>query len=316
MQIHRLKINSYRHTLYSDRLERKLEAVKSENKKQRKDFMAAKRKVATTTQSRKMTYAERLGIKPRTAELSNLKQDSPKIVLMRPTDTEKYTNSEETKRLLIKLKSVKEDNLQVKNVRRVQGNAIIVETAKLSKVQNLIKNEKLKTAGLFVGVPTKKSPHVIIYGAPRIEDDKEILQAIIDQNFNEQERKKYSQQTKIAFKTGNKNNMNSCNIVLQTSKEVKELVVKKERLYIMWQCCKVQDYIVTSRCYKCPGHGHTTKHCRSEVDICGHRAMAGPVTCLNCKKAGKTRNRNVTDKDCLSHITAINQILSRTNYGQ
>ncbi|CAL7932962.1 unnamed protein product [Xylocopa violacea] len=312
--------------LMNSRLEGKLEALKSENRKQRKDFVAAERNVTTATQPQRMTYAERLGIKSRTADLSNLKQDPPKVVLIRPTDTEKYANSEETKRAVIKLISPKEENLQVKNVRRVQGNAVIVETARSSNVQTLIKNEKLKTAGLLVDVPTKKSPRVIIYGAPRIEDDKEILQAIFEQNFNEQERKKYSQQTKIAFKTGNKNNKNSCNIVVETSKDVRELLIKKERLYIMWQCCKVQDYIVATRCYKCQGHGHTTKYCRSEVDICGHCAMAGhtfkncpsknkPATCVNCKKAGKAHNHNVTDKDCPSHIAAINQVLSRTDYG-
>ncbi|CAL7932836.1 unnamed protein product, partial [Xylocopa violacea] len=312
--------------LMNSRLEGKLEALKSENRKQRKDFVAAERNVTTATQPQRMTYAERLGIKSRTADLSNLKQDPPKVVLIRPTDTEKYANSEETKRAVIKLISPKEENLQVKNVRRVQGNAVIVETAKSSNVQTLIKNEKLKTAGLLVDVPTKKSPRVIIYGAPRTEDDKEILQAIFEQNFNEQERKKYSQQTKIAFKTGNKNNKNSCNIVVETSKDVRELLIKKERLYIMWQCCKVQDYIVATRCYKCQGHGHTTKYCRSEVDICGHCAMAGhtfkncpsknkPATCVNCKKAGKAHNHNVTDKDCPSHIAAINQVLSRTDYG-
>ncbi|CAL7932991.1 unnamed protein product [Xylocopa violacea] len=237
--------------LINSKLEGKLEALKSESKKQRKEFAEVGKKATSAVQSEKLTYAERLGIKSKAAGLSNLRQNPPNVVLIRPKDTAKYTNSEETKRALIDLVSPKEDNLQVKNVRRIQGSAVIVETAKSSNVHSLIANEKLKTAGLVVDVPAKKSPRIIIYGAPRRENDMETLQAIIDQNFSEQEKKKYAQQTKIAFKTGNKNNKDSCNIVLETSKEAREILIKKERIYIMWQCCRVQDYIVATRCYKC-----------------------------------------------------------------
>ncbi|CAL7932780.1 unnamed protein product, partial [Xylocopa violacea] len=208
--------------LINSKLEGKLEALKSESKKQRKEFAEVGKKATSAVQSEKLTYAERLGIKSKAAGLSNLRQNPPNVVLIRPKDTAKYTNSEETKRALIDLVSPKEDNLQVKNVRRIQGSAIIVETAKSSNVQSLIANEKLKTAGLVVDVPAKKSPRIIIYGAPRRENDTETLQAIMDQNFSEQEKKKYAQQTKIAFKTGNKNNKDSCNIVLETSKEARE----------------------------------------------------------------------------------------------
>ncbi|CAL7932859.1 unnamed protein product [Xylocopa violacea] len=313
--------------LINSKLEGKLEALKSESKKQRKEFAEVGKKATSAVQSEKLTYAERLGIKSKAAGLSNLRQNPPNVVLIRPKDTAKYTNSEETKRALIDLVSPKEDNLQVKNVRRIQGSAIIVETAKSSNVHSLIANEKLKTAGLVVDVPAKKSPRIIIYGAPRRENDMETLQAIIDQNFSEQEKKKYAQQTKIAFKTGNKNNKDSCNIVLETSKEAREILIKKERIYIMWQCCRVQDYIVATRCYKCQGYGHTTKHCRSEGDVCGHCAMAGhtfkncpnkckTAACVNCKKSGKAHNHSVTDKDCSSYIAAINQVLARTDYGK
>ncbi|CAL7932766.1 unnamed protein product [Xylocopa violacea] len=313
--------------LINSRLEGKLEALRSENKKQRKEFAEVGKKSTTAAQSEKLTYAERLGIKSKAAGLSNLRQNPPNVVLIRPKDTAKYANSEETKRALIDLVSPKEDSLQVKNVRRIQGSAIIVETAKSSNVHSLIANEKLKTAGLVVDVPAKKSPRIIIYGAPRRENDAETLQAIIDQNFNEQEKKKYAQQTKIAFKTGNKNNKDSCNIVLETSKEAREILIKKERIYIMWQCCRVQDYIVATRCYKCQGYGHTTKHCRSEGDVCGHCAMAGhtfkncpnkskAAACVNCKKSGKSHNHSVTDKDCPSYIAAINLVLARTDYGK
>ncbi|CAL7932936.1 unnamed protein product [Xylocopa violacea] len=279
--------------LLNSRLEGQIEALKSETRKQRKDFVAAEKKAAITVQAQpqKMTYAERLGIKSKAAELSNLKQDPPNVAVIRPADKTKFTNSEETKRALIDLVSPKENSLQVKNVRKVQGSAIIVETAKSGNVQTLIQSEKLKSAGLLVDIPVKKNPRIIVYGAPRTENDEDVIQAILDQNCSEQEKKKYAQQMKIAFKTGNKNNKDSCNIVLETSKEAREILIKKERLYIMWQCCRAQDYIAATRCYKCQAYGHTTKHCRSETDVCGHCATAGHIF-KNCPNRNKPATHN------------------------
>lgn len=313
--------------ILNSNLEGQITALKTENAEQRKGIEMANRTAAATHPEEKRTYAERLGIKSKNAELSSMKQDPPNVVLIRPKDTKKFETSEETKKALTKLVSPKEENLQIRNVRRAQGNGLIVETAKSSNVEALLKNEKLRSAGLIVDVPMKKSPRLIIYGAPRRDDDAEILQAIIDQNLSPEETQKYGKQIKIAFKTGSKNNRESCNIVLEASREARELLIRREKLYIMWQCCHVRDYIAATRCYKCQAYGHTTKYCKAEKDICGHCSNAGHMfkncpnkekhaSCVNCKKAGKQHNHSVTDKDCPFHIVAINTVLSRTDYGQ
>ena len=58
-----------------------------------------------------------------------------------------------------------------------------------------------------------------------MENDDRLLKAIIDQNANEEEGRKIRQQIKIGFKTGARDK-NSHNIVIDASKEVKDILIK------------------------------------------------------------------------------------------
>lgn len=129
----------------------------------------------------------------------------------------------------------------------------------------------------------------------------------------------------IAFKSGDKSR-DRCNIILEVSKDVRDLLVRKERLYIGWSCCRVRDYVAATRCYKCHGFGHTTKYCKAEHEVCGHCAATGYAfkncpnksriaTCANCKRAAKNSDHCVTSNTCPAYISAINQVLARTDYG-
>lgn len=89
------------------------------------------------------------------------------------------------------------------------------------------------------------------------------MKALIEQNPEINTRDKFRQQIKLAFKTDDKNK-ERCNWVLEASKEARETLIKKERIYIGWNCCRLQDYIVATKCYKCHSFGHTAKYCKNE----------------------------------------------------
>ncbi|CAK9834616.1 Uncharacterized 50 kDa protein in type I retrotransposable element R1DM [Anthophora retusa] len=167
---------------------------------------------------------------------------------------------------------------------------------------------------------------MIVYDVPRSENDEATLDAIFEQNTEAHNRATLRKQVKLAFKTGDRNK-EKCNWVLEVSKEAREFFSKKERLYVGWSSCKVQDHLVATRCYKCQGYGHTAKHCRSEKETCGHCAETGhnfkncpnkgkAAVCSNCKKMGKQSLHSVTGRDCPAYASAIDQILLRTDYGQ
>lgn len=108
-----------------------------------------------------MTFAERVGVNSRVAAASNLKQDPPNVVTIISSDTVAYQSSDKTKLAVLELISAKAEKLQVRNVRRIQGNGILVETAKKSDIFALVSNEKLKAAGFVVGAPAKSPSYCV-----------------------------------------------------------------------------------------------------------------------------------------------------------
>lgn len=312
--------------IMNSNLEGQLHASMSENRDQRKSFEIATGKSSVPKTSQKaLTYAERVGVKSRTAARSNLKQDPPNVLTILPIDTKAFDSSEKTKETVFNLVSPRKDKIQVKNVRRIQGNGILVETANKMDLSTLLSNNKLKAAGLVVAAPVKRSPRIIVYEVPRMDSDEATLDAIVDQNVDDDSKAKVRRQMKLAFRTGDRNR-DACNVILEVSKEVRALLVGKERLYIGWGCCKVHDYVAATRCYKCHGFGHTSKHCKSEHEICGYCAAPGHsfkncpsksefAACINCKKSSRPHYHSVTSRNCPAYVSAINNILSRTDYG-
>ena len=110
----------------NSRLEGQISAVQNESAGQRKVFESSVRRTAATQLSpqRPMTFAERVGVKSKTAARSNLIQAPPNVITIVPQDTEVYDSSEKTKQAVLKLVSPKHEKIQVRSVRKIQGNGI------------------------------------------------------------------------------------------------------------------------------------------------------------------------------------------------
>lgn len=188
---------------------------------------------ATASQRRPPTYAERVGLRSKTALASNLKRDPPSVVTIVPKDLKAFTSSDATKRTVQSLIFPARDGLQVFNLRTIQGNGILVETANKSDATELLGNEKLRAAGLLVGAPQKKNPHVIIYNTPRTLDDEAFLATIIEKNVKQDQSARMRQQMRVAFRSGD-GVRDHCNVILEVSKDVRDFLLKKEALYIVY----------------------------------------------------------------------------------
>lgn len=310
--------------LYTSKLEGQIQTLEGLADRQQRTIEAIPKTVQP--EPAKLTYAERLGLRSKAAALSNRKQDPPNVVMIVPANPKESESSEATKVAIQKIISPTEQKLQVKNVRRIQGNGIIVETATKKDTNELLANQKIKAAGFIVGTPARKNPKVVIFDVPKMDSEEATMNAIAEQNLTAQEKTIFRTQAKLAFKTGSKTREES-NWVLETSKEVRDILIQKTRLYIGWRCARVEDYVAATRCYKCQNFGHTTKYCRSREDTCGHCSGTGhtfktcpnktkePV-CVNCKRAGKPHAHNIKDRECPAYKAAINQVISRTDYGQ
>lgn len=308
--------------MYCSKLEGHIQALETVLDDQKKTI----EEITKEAPSSQTTYAGRVGIKSNVVAYCTQKKDPPNVVKVTPKDSSVAGNSEATKIAVQKIVSPTEQSLNIRNIRNIQGNGILIETPNKRDITALMADQKLKAAGFVVETPAKKNPRIIILDVPKLNSEEDTMETIAEQNLNLEEKQLFRRQSKLAFKTGDKKK-ESCNWVLETSKEVRNMLLKKSELYIGWTRCRLKDYIVATRCYKCQSFGHTSKYCKSITDTCGHCGTAGhaykacpnlkkQAVCTNCKRNGRPHDHDIRDKSCPAYEAAINQVISRIDYGK
>lgn len=73
-----------------------------------------------------------------------------------------------------------------------------------------------------------------------------------------------------------------------------ETLIRKEKINIGWDRCRVYDAVNVQRCYKCSGFGHKASDCRNQKacprcaechDLKDCKAEPKDIKCINCKNA-------------------------------
>ena len=125
------------------------------------------------------------------------------------------------------------------------------------------------------------------------------------------------------FKTGPKEKP-TCNWVIEVTAKVRAKMISEPRIYSEWQSCRVLNFTLVTRCFKCQGFGHIAKVCENK-DICSICAQEGhshrtcknkekAKVCANCKKAKRPANHNVMDRKCPCYERARNILVQNTDY--
>jgi hypothetical protein len=268
------------------------------------------------------SYAEK--VKMTSNKVGQIAVKPPKnVVIIRPEAPEsEIKTSEDAREAVFTLVNPRKKGIQVRAVKKISGNGLMVETANAEGLKAFTENTKLKEAGLKTSTPQKRLPRVILYDVPRDISEKELLACMRKQNqdrLNEED----ITAIKLCFRTGRKDS-NETNWVLEVPPQVREkLLIGK--IYVSWNACKVRDYISVSRCYKCQGFGHVAKYCRVNYEICAHCAESGHGTgqctskdkhasCVNCRKAGKKGDHAASSVDCPMYKKALEIAVARTSY--
>ncbi|CAM1322035.1 Uncharacterised protein r2_g3039 [Pycnogonum litorale] len=119
------------------------------------------------------------------------------------------------------------------------------------------------------------------------------------------------------------------NAVVQVQPSVFKQLLSRDRVFIGWTSCRVEEFLPLTRCFNCCSYGHTAKFCPQPNPTCGrcsgeHKTQEcdghSSASCINCSKNNSRRgtNSNVChtswDWKCPCHISISSLIRSRTDY--
>ncbi|CAK9820466.1 Uncharacterized 50 kDa protein in type I retrotransposable element R1DM [Anthophora quadrimaculata] len=271
-----------------------------------------------------LTYAEKVKVRSNVVPPTAIKPPR-NVVTVYPSENSAFKDSDETKKAIVNCMAPAEEKLKIRNVRKINNKGVLIETETPQDIKNLMNSSKLVTAGLKVGLPQKKKPRMIIHNIPLDKNEQEIMKAIHDQNLEELPITKFSEDFKLAFKTGDRSR-SKVNWVVEVTPDIRDTLKKSGRVFIDWYACHTQDFLSVSRCYKCQAFGHVSKYCTAKDDTCGHCAQPGHSykdckvktqnpSCINCKRVNKPHNHSTRDKDCPAYEHALRTYINKTDYG-
>ena len=98
------------------------------------------------------------------------------------------------------------------------------------------------------------------------------------------------------------------NLVVEVNAQTRKLLLQK-KVKLGWTICKVEDYLVATRCFKCSRFNHRHQDCRGEetCPLCAGRhkmkectANSSEYKCINCATCNLHNN---TARICDNHST-------------
>lgn len=189
-------------------------------------------------------------------------RDQDRVLLIYPTD--KNINAEQTKKIIKESLEPRKDKLQLRNVRKTQRVAVVVETGSREDAKK-IRTITEKMPMIRVESPKKIKPRLMIYDVDRSLEEADIKECIFLQNLEDRGIKEEDMEDfKICFKTGRRD-LDVVNIIVEVSPKIRDVLMDIGRVYIDFASCRVVDHLSISRCYRCQGYGHVAKTCRKSV---------------------------------------------------
>jgi hypothetical protein len=142
-------------------------------------------------------------------------------------------------------------NLKIKN-------AVFIECNNKTDLDTLEK-ELGKLRAVNVESPKRKLPILLLRFVPKEVEDAAIKGAILQQN-----NLAHLEDPILNIKFTESKFEDSRHVVIEVSPNLRRELVALRKIKLLWNLCKVEDFIVITRCLKCLGFGHTTKFCQNQ----------------------------------------------------
>lgn len=235
-------------------------------------------------------------------------------------------DSESIKKTVLQAINPVSSGIRVKAVRKLKE-GLIVETDTQDGLDKIIASCKVEDGKLTAVRTTRRQPRVVVYDVPATLTEDEFREALLQQNQGIRAAitaEELKTEMRLAFKTG-KRDEETANWVFETTARMRNLLMSEGKIFIVWRRCKVDDFTLVTRCYKCQGLGHVAKSCKQEEETCGicaeegHKMLdcpnkTGARKCAVCKRVGKPHTHKA-DSSCPLYKQIRDRIIANTEYG-
>jgi hypothetical protein len=156
----------------------------------------------------------------------------------------------------------------------------------------------------------RRNPRLVIHYVPEDITIRNIEGTLIKQN-PDLKLKAGDINAKFQYET----KKNTWNLVVEVNAQTRKLLLQM-KVKLGWMICKVEDYLVATRCFKCSKFNHRHQDCRGEetCPLCAGRhkmkdctANSSEYKCINCatynlhnKNARICENHSTFDRNCTS----------------
>lgn len=243
-------------------------------------------------------------------------------VIIRPNDTNgSIKTSDDMKDTLLRKLDPKALGIKVKRIVRIPNKGIRIETDTPELEQKIRDSKLLEENDLNMTKTGKQKPRISVYGVKRNISDSDLSKYLTSQNDLST-----SSHCKPLFRFGRKDS-DETNWVVEVDPESRKKLLMVGKAYIWFGRCRVEDYTRISRCFKCQGFNHITKHCKCEHSYCAicsgqHDTRECPQPeaepcCINCYK-GKMENykHKSSDSTCATLQRKTKELIDQTDYGE
>jgi hypothetical protein len=143
-------------------------------------------------------------------------------------------------------------------LKNLANNAVMVE-CKSKTDRDILEKELSKLHTITVERPKRKLPTLLLMYVPKDVGDDVIKDTMLHQN-----NLSHIEDPVLNIKITKRTFKDSRHVVIEVSPNLRRELVALRKIKLHWNMCKVEDFVVVTRCLKCLGFGHTSRFCQNQ----------------------------------------------------
>lgn len=214
-------------------------------------------------------------------------------------------------------------NVRVKAVRKTRSDGIAIETMNETEMKKVTECSKFEEVGLKVELPRKVGQKVIVYDVPNEIMNEDLMKEVYAKNLKGcVTMSKFRERARVVSRNSKKN-AECGNVIMEVSKQMKDVIFQEGRLFVNWYAFRVKEFINVLRWLKCYAYGHIMRECGVKERLCQRCCGSGHLIkdckkesmCGNCKARGKKCDHSVMSNKCPEFVRLLERERLRVNNG-